>query len=198
MKIHFYSNSSTFHSNRTKHLTNSPVFNQFTEGPFQSDALLVPEGCLFDHIHNASRCWPFVRWNQTGAGACQERGMQMRSFAILLPCGISLFSGVEFVCCPKHFKGEFCIYHLHYYKGKEILLVVRCKLAVGESCECYCLASFQRKLLLLTQQWHLPTIYQRARVSTDERFWKIGKTISHQHTHSNRLNVHSPLVAITL
>lgn len=76
------------------------------EGPFQSDALLVPEGCLFDHIHNASRCWPFVRWNQTGAAACQERGMQMRSFAMLLPCGISLFSGVEFVCCPKHFKEE--------------------------------------------------------------------------------------------
>lgn len=77
-----------------------------SEGPFQSDALLVPEGCLFDHIHNASRCWPFVRWNQTGAAACQERGMQMRSFAMLLPCGISLFSGVEFVCCPKHFKSE--------------------------------------------------------------------------------------------
>ncbi|XP_037915266.1 amyloid-beta-like protein isoform X3 [Hermetia illucens] len=76
------------------------------EGPFQSDALLVPEGCLFDHIHNASRCWPFVRWNQTGAAACQERGMQMRSFAMLLPCGISLFSGVEFVCCPKHFKAD--------------------------------------------------------------------------------------------
>ncbi|XP_021709743.1 beta-amyloid-like protein isoform X2 [Aedes aegypti] len=73
-------------------------------GPFQSDALLVPEGCLFDHIHNASRCWPFIRWNQTGAAACQDRNMQMRSFAMLLPCGISLFSGVEFVCCPKHFK----------------------------------------------------------------------------------------------
>lgn len=66
----------------------------------------MPEGCLFDHIHNASRCWPFVRWNQTGAAACQDRNMQMRSFAMLLPCGISLFSGVEFVCCPKHFKGE--------------------------------------------------------------------------------------------
>lgn len=25
---------------------------------------------------------------------------------MLLPCGISLFSGVEFVCCPKHFKGK--------------------------------------------------------------------------------------------
>lgn len=83
------------------------TFSFIAEGPFQSDALLVPEGCLFDHIHNASRCWPFIRWNQTGAAACQERGMQMRSFAMLLPCGISLFSGVEFVCCPKHFKGMF-------------------------------------------------------------------------------------------
>lgn len=91
------------------------VFFIFTyaEGPFQSDALLVPEGCLFDHIHNASRCWPFVRWNQTGAAACQDRGMQMRSFAMLLPCGISLFSGVEFVCCPKHFKGKRSVFFLN-------------------------------------------------------------------------------------
>lgn len=74
------------------------------EGPFQSDALLVPEGCLFDHIHNASRCWPFMKWNQTGGLACKERNMQIRSFAMLLPCGISLFSGVEFVCCPKNLK----------------------------------------------------------------------------------------------
>lgn len=89
------------------------LFRNLPEGPFQSDALLVPEGCLFDHIHNASRCWPFVRWNQTGATACQERNMQMRSFAMLLPCGISLFSGVEFVCCPKHFKGKQRFYY-HY------------------------------------------------------------------------------------
>lgn len=74
------------------------------EGPFQSDALLVPENCLFDHIHNQSNCWTFGRWNATAATACQDRGLQLRSFAMLLPCGISLFSGVEFVCCPKHFK----------------------------------------------------------------------------------------------
>jgi amyloid beta A4 protein len=71
-----------------------------TEGPFQSDALLVPEKCIFDHIHNQSKCWPFDRWNQTASTACQEREMNLRSFAMLLPCGISLFSGVEFVCCP--------------------------------------------------------------------------------------------------
>ncbi|CAG9836545.1 unnamed protein product [Diabrotica balteata] len=74
------------------------------EGPFQSDALLVPENCMFDHIHNQSNCWTFGRWNSTAGNACQEKGLQLRSFAMLLPCGISLFSGVEFVCCPKHFK----------------------------------------------------------------------------------------------
>lgn len=73
------------------------------EGPFQSDALLVPENCLFDHIHNQSNCWTFGRWNATAGNACQDRGLALRSFAMLLPCGISLFSGVEFVCCPKHF-----------------------------------------------------------------------------------------------
>ena len=26
--------------------------------------------------------------------------MRLRSFAMLLPCGIDVFSGVEFVCCP--------------------------------------------------------------------------------------------------
>ncbi|EEB14211.1 conserved hypothetical protein [Pediculus humanus corporis] len=74
------------------------------EGPFQSDALLVPENCLFDHIHNQTKCWEFSKWNLTASQSCQEREMQLRSFAMLLPCGISLFSGVEFVCCPKHLK----------------------------------------------------------------------------------------------
>ncbi|XP_043288439.1 amyloid-beta-like protein isoform X2 [Venturia canescens] len=74
------------------------------EGPFQSDALLVPEGCLFDHLHNHTKCWESHRWNSTAADTCRERNMNLRSFAMLLPCGISLFSGVEFVCCPKHAK----------------------------------------------------------------------------------------------
>ncbi|XP_034947112.1 amyloid-beta-like protein isoform X2 [Chelonus insularis] len=74
------------------------------EGPFQSDALLVPEGCLFDHLHNHTKCWESHRWNATAADTCRERNMNLRSFAMLLPCGISLFSGVEFVCCPKHLK----------------------------------------------------------------------------------------------
>ncbi|XP_043204902.1 amyloid-beta-like protein [Amphibalanus amphitrite] len=70
------------------------------EGKFQSDALLVPEPCQFDHIHNSSWCWDFDRWNQTADKACRDRGMALRSFAMLLPCGTDIFTGVEFVCCP--------------------------------------------------------------------------------------------------
>ncbi|XP_048521572.1 amyloid-beta-like protein isoform X4 [Dendroctonus ponderosae] len=81
-----------------------PFYVDEEEGPFQSDALLVPENCMFDHIHNQSNCWTFGRWNATAGTACQDKKLQLRSFAMLLPCGISLFSGVEFVCCPKHFK----------------------------------------------------------------------------------------------
>uniref|UniRef100_A0A2P2HW38 Beta-amyloid-like protein n=1 Tax=Hirondellea gigas TaxID=1518452 RepID=A0A2P2HW38_9CRUS len=76
------------------------------EGQFQSDALLVPEGCLFDHIHNQSRCWQFDLWNTTADKACKERHFTLKAFAMLLPCGIDVFSGVEFVCCPKTYKGR--------------------------------------------------------------------------------------------
>ena len=79
------------------HATNT---NLRAEGPFQSDALLVPEHCLFDHIHNQTKCWNFDQWNGTAGRACSDRSMRLRSFAMLLPCGIDVFSGVEFVCCP--------------------------------------------------------------------------------------------------
>merc|ERR1719305_1491061 len=36
----------------------------------------------------------------TAGRACSDRAMRLRSFAMLLPCGIDVFSGVEFVCCP--------------------------------------------------------------------------------------------------
>lgn len=70
------------------------------EGPFQSDALLVPEHCLFDHVHNQSVCQSSEYWNRTGSTSCEKRNMKLQSYAMLLPCGVGIFSGVEFVCCP--------------------------------------------------------------------------------------------------
>ncbi len=70
------------------------------EGVFQSDALLVPEHCVFDHIHNQSVCQTSQYWNRTAISSCGTRQMKLQSYAMLLPCGVGIFSGVEFVCCP--------------------------------------------------------------------------------------------------
>lgn len=69
-------------------------------GAFQSDALLVPEHCLFDHIHESKECKSYTNWNETSSRSCKDRGMVHHSLAILQPCGIARFNGVEFVCCP--------------------------------------------------------------------------------------------------
>lgn len=69
-------------------------------GPFQSDALLVPEHCVFDHVHDAKKCTSFDEWSKTATRSCFGRNMEMQSLSMLQPCGIDKFSGVEFVCCP--------------------------------------------------------------------------------------------------
>ena len=70
-------------------------------GPFQSDALLVPEHCVFDHVHNSRLCSSYGHWNRTALQSCSARGHQLQNFAILQPCGVDKFNGVEFVCCPR-------------------------------------------------------------------------------------------------
>ena len=78
-------------------------------GPFQSDALLVPEHCVFDHVHNSRLCSSYDHWNHTALQSCNSRGQQLQNFAILQPCGIDKFNGVEFVCCPRD-KGNTYLY----------------------------------------------------------------------------------------
>lgn len=36
---------------------------------------------------------------------------------MLLPCGISLFAGVEFVCCPKHPDGNVALFHSYLHNS---------------------------------------------------------------------------------
>ena len=68
--------------------------------PFESNALRIPDNCIFDHIYNLTRCWDYDMWNTTASKACKGREMKVKSFSMLRPCGIDTFSGVEFVCCP--------------------------------------------------------------------------------------------------
>ena len=96
----FYNHTPSIMINHTPFNNNHTPSNNNTESPFQSDALLVPGLCLFDHIHNASSCWDSKQWNATAYKSCSLRKYTLKSFAVLLPCGVGLFTGVEFVCCP--------------------------------------------------------------------------------------------------
>ncbi|XP_035668488.1 amyloid-like protein 2 [Branchiostoma floridae] len=69
-------------------------------GRFESDALMVPTKCKFSHIHNSSVCTTFFKWRDAAKEACDKSGFDLHNFAMLKPCGVDLFTGVEFVCCP--------------------------------------------------------------------------------------------------
>ncbi|CDW55973.1 APP N and APP E2 and APP amyloid and APP Cu bd do main containing protein [Trichuris trichiura] len=71
-------------------------------GEFVSDTLLVPKHCRFDHFNRDDLCKDFDYWNRTAVNRCERNGAghSVLSFAMLEPCGVDMFSGVEFVCCP--------------------------------------------------------------------------------------------------
>lgn len=70
-------------------------------GQFESEPLLVPEHCQFDHVHDASKCLSEATWHGRAFEECGKKLMLLQSSSMLMPCGTELFSGVEFVCCPK-------------------------------------------------------------------------------------------------
>uniref|UniRef100_A0A914MZJ6 A4_EXTRA domain-containing protein n=1 Tax=Meloidogyne incognita TaxID=6306 RepID=A0A914MZJ6_MELIC len=79
-------------------------------GEFVTESLQVPHRCHFDHIIGRDKCNDFNFWNTTSEGECLKKKettktnsqqMQLFSFALLEPCGLGMFRGVEFVCCPK-------------------------------------------------------------------------------------------------
>ena len=79
-------------------------------GPFQSDALLVPRLCLFDHsgqhMSTPRPCRAQAAWNGTARAACLGRRLALQSYAVIQPCGVDRFGGVEFVCCPSSLGAE--------------------------------------------------------------------------------------------
>lgn len=70
-----------------------------TVGPFESDALLVPQHCHFYHEHN--QCDTYKKWGDWATTDCLAKEMRIDSFSMLLDCDIDRFAGVEYVCCPK-------------------------------------------------------------------------------------------------
>ncbi|CAG9535538.1 unnamed protein product [Cercopithifilaria johnstoni] len=80
-------------------------------GEFHSEALQVPHGCRFGHINDRQSCNDYAHWKDAAYKQCKtkvvnDKRMAVRSFAVLEPCGLDLFTGVEFVCCPGNDKTE--------------------------------------------------------------------------------------------
>ncbi|XP_071197134.1 amyloid-beta A4 protein-like isoform X1 [Salvelinus alpinus] len=69
-------------------------------GEFVSDALLVPDKCKFLHQERMDMCESHLHWHTVAKESCGDRTMNLHDYGMLLPCGIDLFRGVEFVCCP--------------------------------------------------------------------------------------------------
>uniref|UniRef100_A0AC35U3T7 A4_EXTRA domain-containing protein n=1 Tax=Rhabditophanes sp. KR3021 TaxID=114890 RepID=A0AC35U3T7_9BILA len=75
------------------------------DGEFVAQALQVPNGCTFSHVSSRSMCNDYSQLNNKAFAECASKlsngkPMVLRSFAVLQPCAIDLFRGVEFVCCP--------------------------------------------------------------------------------------------------
>lgn len=75
-------------------------------GDFESEALLVPQHCIFDHQHDSNKCERPPVWTQTAQDMCATRDMVLESSGMLVVCGTDEFRGVEYVCCPKEDKTQ--------------------------------------------------------------------------------------------
>ncbi|XP_045148667.1 amyloid beta precursor like protein 1 isoform X1 [Echinops telfairi] len=69
-------------------------------GEFVSEALLVPEGCRFQHQERMDQCESSTQRHQEAQEACSSQGFVLHGSGMLLPCGVDRFRGVEYVCCP--------------------------------------------------------------------------------------------------
>lgn len=74
------------------------------EGPFQTDALLVPSHCRFDHAYDPLKCLPELDWSDVATQACAQNGEVIKTYSMLMPCSgeADKFQGAEFVCCPRN------------------------------------------------------------------------------------------------
>jgi len=69
---------------------------------YEADALMVPNGCQFDHLHDDTKCLTHDQWKKNAGKECKRKyQMNLKDYGILLSCKTDHFTGVEFVCCPK-------------------------------------------------------------------------------------------------
>ncbi|XP_059362061.1 amyloid-like protein 2 isoform X4 [Carassius carassius] len=69
-------------------------------GEFVSDIILVPAKCKFLHKEHMDMCVSHQQGHGVANEACFKGNMVLHSYAMLLPCGIDVFHGIDYVCCP--------------------------------------------------------------------------------------------------
>lgn len=61
---------------------------------YEADALMVPDGCKFDHIHDQKLCMSHEQWREHAQDSCKDKyKMKLKDFGILLSCKTDLFTG---------------------------------------------------------------------------------------------------------
>lgn len=72
-------------------------------GTFESDALVVPSQCDFQHLHEEGTCKTPQQWKKAARNRCRDEKTKLLTTGMLLPCmdQVDMYQGVEFVCCPR-------------------------------------------------------------------------------------------------
>ena len=60
---------------------------------YEADALMVPSGCKFNHLHDQDSCMTHDEWKQRAVSFCRRKNFKLNEYAILLSCGTDLFTG---------------------------------------------------------------------------------------------------------
>ena len=60
---------------------------------FEADALMVPKGCKFSHIHEDFSCESHDAWKNQAKGFCRKNDMKLNGYGMLVSCGTDRFNG---------------------------------------------------------------------------------------------------------
>ena len=66
---------------------------------YEADALMVPKGCKFNHLHDEASCMSHDEWKGRAKAFCHREEMKLNEYGILLSCGTDMFTGMNFFGC---------------------------------------------------------------------------------------------------
>ncbi len=55
--------------------------------------------CDFGYVHETQTCKNHAYWNERANQICKGKDKHLQKYGILVPCGLDVFTGVEYVCC---------------------------------------------------------------------------------------------------